>query len=192
MLYSWTVNIHRKYKLQCLLKSLNKNKRKENSSPHEVHVKSNTKVTILFYLKTGRHSSSVAQPGEWAKSGMYDCAQVGYFWTTLVVMCALYSGIYRVALNLQRKSEAKHRKTAELVMAGGEMSRLGTGVLQQQQQQPGSSDAAADEDGETTAHRRGGRLLQPASKRQRPKQLSTTTTVLLSPRPNLREVLFSK
>ena len=89
-------------------------------------------------------------------------------------MCVLYSGIYRVALNLQRKSEAKHRKMASLVMAGGEMSKLGAGVLQ-----PQMSDVAEDE---STV--RPGRLRQPGSRRQRPNQLATTsTTVLLSPRP---------
>ena len=44
--------------------------------------------------------------------------QVGYFWVTLVVMCVLYTGIYRVALDLQRKSEAKHRQTVHAVSAG--------------------------------------------------------------------------
>jgi len=34
---SWTVNIHRKYKLPCLLKCINNNKRKENNSHHAVH-----------------------------------------------------------------------------------------------------------------------------------------------------------
>lgn len=40
--------------------------------------------------------------------------QVGYFWVTLIVMCTLYGGIYRVALELQRKSEKKRNKAASL------------------------------------------------------------------------------
>jgi len=43
---------------------------------------------------------------------------VSYFWVTLVVMCVLYTGIYRVALDLQRKSDAKHRQTTNIVSAG--------------------------------------------------------------------------
>lgn len=35
---------------------------------------------------------------------------IGYYWTTLFVMIGLYGGIYYVALTLQRKAEAKHKK----------------------------------------------------------------------------------
>ncbi|VEL10765.1 unnamed protein product, partial [Protopolystoma xenopodis] len=38
-----------------------------------------------------------------------------YFWLTLVVICALYAGIYRVALKLQLKSEARRQRMNQLV-----------------------------------------------------------------------------
>jgi len=57
--------------------------------------------------------------------------QVGYFWVTLTAMIALYSGIYRVALDLHRRSEEKRRKqeTSLATMAQQTVSHLGTAVI---------------------------------------------------------------
>ncbi|VEL24087.1 unnamed protein product, partial [Protopolystoma xenopodis] len=56
---------------------------------------------------------------------------IGYFWITLIIMCCLYLGIYRVALNLQKRSDAKRRKMASLVsMAGQTISKIGVSLTQ--------------------------------------------------------------
>ncbi|CAG5118502.1 unnamed protein product [Candidula unifasciata] len=45
---------------------------------------------------------------------------IGYYWITLVVMCILYGGIYKVALDLQRKSDAKHKKMQSTMELAGD------------------------------------------------------------------------
>ena len=56
--------------------------------------------------------------------------QIGYFWTTLVLMCVLYTGIYQVALGLQRKSNQKQKKTSTLVSMAGQTvtTTIGIGI----------------------------------------------------------------
>ncbi|KAK3105679.1 hypothetical protein FSP39_003133 [Pinctada imbricata] len=44
---------------------------------------------------------------------------LGYYWTFLFIMIGLYAGIYRVALSLQKKAEAKQKKiTTAMELAG--------------------------------------------------------------------------
>ncbi|GAB1599821.1 uncharacterized protein LOC115209734 [Argonauta hians] len=53
---------------------------------------------------------------------------IGYYWSTLIVMCGLYTGIYRVALNLQRKSEAKHKKISAAMEMATDQTQQGNSL----------------------------------------------------------------
>lgn len=48
------------------------------------------------------------------------CLQIGYFWSTLLVMCVLYAGIYRVALRMAAKADQKYKKMNTIVSVAGQ------------------------------------------------------------------------
>ena len=86
---------------------------------------------------------------QYLENPIFSCLlQVGYFWITLIVMCVLYTGIYRVALKLAQRSEQKHKKMTSLVsVAGRTVTRIGVGVTQKQ-----NIMAAVDSDADKAAH----------------------------------------
>ena len=72
---------------------------------------------------------------QYMDDAVFNCVlQLGYFWVTLTVMIVLYTGIYKVALDLHKKSAAKQKKMTSLVsMAGQTMTKIGIGMSQQHQ-----------------------------------------------------------
>ena len=100
---------------------------------------------ILFFTSifgwqyfVGERTVKTKEKGEcriqYMDNSIFNCVlQISYFWVTLVVMCSLYAGIYKVALDLHKKSQAKKNKMTSLVsMAGQTMTKIGIGMSQQQ------------------------------------------------------------
>ncbi|ELU09094.1 hypothetical protein CAPTEDRAFT_23488, partial [Capitella teleta] len=85
---------------------------------------------------------------QYMEEALFNCIlQVGYFWITLIIMCILYTGIYRVALTLQAKSDAKHKKMTSLVSMA-ERSRRGP-LLPRERQQTGTATSGSSPDAGT-------------------------------------------
>ncbi|XP_014667277.1 PREDICTED: muscarinic acetylcholine receptor M1-like [Priapulus caudatus] len=56
-----------------------------------------------------------------------------YYWDSLIVLTVLYIGIYKVAWQLQKKSEAKYKRMTSMVaMASGHMTKVGIGISKTQ------------------------------------------------------------
>ena len=107
---------------------------------------------------------------QYMEDPIFNCVlQIGYFWVTLVVMISLYSGIYKVALTLQRKSAAKHKKMTSLVsMAGQTMTQIGIGMSKQKKE----GKQKAEKSGVNNAGKNGGNK----NTRSTPNQLDVKTT----------------
>ncbi|XP_062603809.1 muscarinic acetylcholine receptor M1-like [Saccostrea cucullata] len=75
---------------------------------------------------------------------------IGYYWTTLCVMIGLYTGIYCVALALQKKAEAKHKKMATAM----ELSK-------NKQASKSNRNASATENNTLSAENNNGRPMRP-------------------------------
>ena len=66
---------------------------------------------------------------QYMEDELFNCfLQIGYFWITLIAMIGLYAGIYRVALDLQRRSVAQREKAISCLvsMAGRTVTQIGS------------------------------------------------------------------
>uniref|UniRef100_A0A1I8IZF1 G_PROTEIN_RECEP_F1_2 domain-containing protein n=1 Tax=Macrostomum lignano TaxID=282301 RepID=A0A1I8IZF1_9PLAT len=80
--------------------------------------------TFAWPYLSSKVRSEDACYAEFSEDPVYNTVlTICYFWVTLVAMIALYIGIYRVALNLARKSEAKRQKVSNLITMANQTAR---------------------------------------------------------------------
>ena len=103
---------------------------------------------------------------------------------TLVVMCVLYSGIYRVALDLQRKSEAKHRQTTNAVSMGRGRSQHQTSSAVPHTEKTRLSTAVAGNSSQHLACAESTSPLKPSSSRTTEKEDRSSSPALPSDNDN--------
>nr|ANO39020.1 GCR043 [Schmidtea mediterranea] len=81
------------------------------------------------YFNNGRQRGATECYAEFTSNTVFNTVlTIVYFWVTLIVMCVLYAGIYRVAKRLQASSDKRKGMNTLLAMAGQTMSRIGVGV----------------------------------------------------------------
>lgn len=78
-------------------------------------------------LRTVPHGKCYVQ---YMDNALFNCLlQVGYFWVTLIAMCVLYGGIYRVALRLNHRARTRRKRMESVVSIAGEtITKIGIGV----------------------------------------------------------------
>uniref|UniRef100_A0A1I8FE22 G_PROTEIN_RECEP_F1_2 domain-containing protein n=1 Tax=Macrostomum lignano TaxID=282301 RepID=A0A1I8FE22_9PLAT len=98
--------------------------------------------TFAWPYLSSKVRSEDACYAEFSEDPVYNTVlTICYFWVTLVAMIALYIGIYRVALNLARKSEAKRQKVSNLITMANQTARVG---ITNAQRSPSHEAAAAE------------------------------------------------
>nr|ANO38995.1 GCR013 [Schmidtea mediterranea] len=90
-------------------------------------------ITIIIIWNCRSQSPSVDSQQCFAEFTLYPIFNtvftIAYFWITLIIMCVLYIGIYRVARRLHQNSDTKRKRLTSLMATAGQtMSKIGVGL----------------------------------------------------------------